>query len=59
MNTCDEAHWLAENDAEIENLAADLWRLENPSMSVFECDFKMKEEYRKRAIEILQKERNR
>ena len=59
MNTWDEAHWLAENDYQIEELAANLWRLENPSMSVFECDFKMKEEYRKRAIEILEKERNR
>lgn len=35
---------------EIERLAADLWRRENPDMSVFACDAKMKDEYRQRIL---------
>lgn len=35
---------------EIERLAADLWRLENPDMSVFDCDAAMQEAYRQKIL---------
>lgn len=38
-----------ETDDELEKRASDLWRKENPTMSVFACDEEMKKRYRARA----------
>lgn len=35
---------------EIERLAAQLWRQENPEMSVFDCDATMQEAYRQKIL---------
>ena len=37
----------------IERLAADLWRAENPTQSVFACDAETKRVYRARALQML------
>lgn len=37
----------------VERAAADLWRRENPTMSVFSCDAEMKKLYRARALKLL------
>ncbi len=36
----------------IERLAANLWRRENPDMSVFACDAAMQEQYRRRILDL-------
>jgi hypothetical protein len=39
----------------LERLAACLWREQNPSASVFNCDQVTKQQYRMAAIELLRK----
>lgn len=40
---------------DLERAAAALWRKENPRMSVFACDRKMKDRYRRRVLESADK----
>ncbi len=41
-------------DDPVERLAADLWREDHPTMSVFACDATMQEAYRARARQLLE-----
>src|SRR4029077_9753113 len=41
-----------EEDA-VERLAADLWRADNPTQNVFNCDAETKQAYRKRALSLV------
>ena len=45
---CNDMQAQKEPSEILERLAADLWRRENPDMSVFACDVGMKEKYRDR-----------
>jgi hypothetical protein len=46
---------LSDCELQLERLAACLWREQNPTESVFDCDQVTKQKYREAAIELLRK----